>query len=141
MSTPKEINLAEAFQPIPPVRLRDGRLVTVKPFSGLDIELRKRVVANPDDAEAWYTLAKRCLPGLAEDEVMQLTEAEVVLIGTIAAEKYEIVNALIDQQGKARALVETEGDDSAPSSSIPETASGTSALSLDAPVANTHTKS
>jgi hypothetical protein len=128
MSTSKTIDLSEAFQPIPPVRLRDGRLVTVKPFSGLEIELRQRVVVNPNDAEAWYELAKRCLPELSAEEVMALSESEVVIIGTIAAEKYDIVNAMIAEQVKARAQI-AMGDGSAPSPSTPATPSATSAPS------------
>jgi hypothetical protein len=128
MSVPKLIDLAEAFQPIPPVKLRDGRMVTVKPFTGLDIELRHRVVADPNDEAAWYALAKRAVPELSDDEVMALTPAEVVLLGTIAAEKYDVVNAMIAEQGKARAQI-TTGDESAPSSSTPATPSATSAPS------------
>jgi hypothetical protein len=81
----------------------NGREITVKPLDGVSyqklVELTKSgPIQKGEDLLVMYDVAKRCLPDLAEDEVMKMSAPQIGSLIAVAQSSIEDVEATIPKR-------------------------------------------
>ncbi len=116
--------------PLEPITLpRGGRTLPARDFTLATQKLAARAEAG--DVEAAREVLRRCVPGITDDEMDDLSTGEVQWIVAYCARRLEEVTALLKNAAGAAAATATSAQASAPttSTSTPSPASGASKAS------------